>query len=383
MVHCIGSAMAYTETTSRGWFGRIGDSLKGMIFGLLLIPASLILLVCNERNAVADIRANEEIGANVQSVPADQVSAANEGRLVHTKGQAETGDVLTNEAFGIAENAIHLTWKAEIYQWEESSTRETRKKLGGGEETVTTYHYKHVWSDDPIDSSGFKEKGHENPKSRQFSSGSQQASKVMLGAFQLPDGLVSQIRTQQALPLAKIPAALSERGRLANGVFHTGDPASPKVGDEKVSFHVTRPGPVSVMAVQNGNTFTPYTATNGKQKFLLYEGLLSAEEIVKGEENKAMLMRWILRTAGTFLLWMALALLSKPLSMVADVVPLFGSLVGFLTGAVSLLLSAGISFAVIAVSWIAFRPVLGIGLLVGAAACIIFMWIMQKKRAAA
>ena len=32
-----------------------------------------------------------------------------------------------------------------MYQWRENSSRKTRKKLGGGEETVTTYTY------DPLD----------------------------------------------------------------------------------------------------------------------------------------------------------------------------------------------------------------------------------------
>jgi hypothetical protein len=375
--------MAYTETSSKGWFGRIGSSIKGMLFGLLLIPVSLILLVFNEHNAVEDIRANQEIGKFVISIPNDNLNPSNEGRLVHLNGKAITGDVLKNDEFGISENAIRLRWDAQIYQWEETSTSETKKKLGGGEETVTTYHYKQIWSDKPINSSGFNEKGHENPTTQNFSTGSAQAAVVTLGAFQLPSGLVSQIDWKEPLPLVDLPAPLAERGRVSNGAFYTGDPASPKVGDEKIEFFLTKPGDVSVMAVQSGNTFTPYTAKNGKQKFLLYPGLLSAADVVKGEEKKAMLMRWILRVVGVILMWFGFVLLSKPLSVVADVVPLFGSLVGFLTGGVALLLAGGISLLVIAASWIVFRPVLGISLLVVAVACIVLMLRMRRKKATA
>jgi hypothetical protein len=103
--------------------------------------------------------------------------------------------------------------------------------------------------------------------------------------------------------------------------------------------------------------------------------------VVKGEEKKAMLMRWILRVVGVTLMWFGFLLLSKPLSVVADVVPLFGSLVGFLTGGVSFLLASGISVVVIAISWITFRPVLGIGLLVVAAAVLFFMLRLRKNKA--
>jgi Transmembrane protein 43 len=373
--------MAYQETTSTGWFGRIGNSIKGMLFGLLLIPISLIVLVMNERNAVADIRANQEISKNVVSVPSDPVNPSYEGKLVHLNGEAKTDDILENAVFGVSENAIRLTWKAQVYQWEETSTSETQKKLGGGEETVTTYHYKQIWSDKLIDSSGFKDKGHENTTTKNFSPGFTQSENVTLGAFKLPTDLVSQIESEQPLPLSQIPTALTEKGSVSNGIFHTGAPASPKIGDEKVEFFVTKPGPVSVMAVQTGETFAPYIANNGKRKFLLYEGLLSAEEIVKGEERKAALMRWILRALGVILMWFGFLLLSKPLSVVADVIPLVGSIVGFLTGGVAFLLAGGISLLVIAASWIAFRPVLGISIIVIAVACLVLMFRMHKKSA--
>lgn len=373
--------MAYQETSSTGWFGRIGNAIKGMLFGLLLIPVSLILLVMNERNAVQDIEANKEIGTSVASIPNDSIDSSNEKRLVHLNGQAETADVLVNEQFGIEENAIRISWKSEIYQWEESTTSETKKKLGGGEETVTTYEYTKKWSPEPIDSSAFKEAGHENITTTNFSNGSIHAETVTLGAFQLPPGLVQQMDWESPLPLGTLPEAIEENGSVSNGVFYTGDPESPMIGDEKVEFSITRPGPVSVMAVQAGNSFVPYMAKNGKEKFLLYQGLLSAEQVIQGEESKAAFLRWILRAAGVILLWIGFVLLSKPLSVVADVVPIFGSLVGFLTGGVSFLLASGISVVVIAISWITFRPVLGIGLLVVAAAVLFFMMRLRKKKA--
>jgi hypothetical protein len=371
--------MSVVETHSTGWFGRIGGSLKGMLFGGVLLPVAIAVLFFNERNAVRDIRANEEIAAGVTTVANDRVDPAHEGRLVHLHGPARTSEVLRNEEFGVEETAIRVSWSALIYQWKESSERKTRKKLGGGEETVTTYEYTKTWSDQLIDSTSFKESGHENPREKTFRSGSVEAARVTLGAFTLPPGLISRIESAEPLPLGRVPAPLAERGQVVAGVFHTGAPKMPAIGDEKVEFSITRPGDVTVMAVQSGASFRPYVAKNGKERFLLYQGSLGAEEVVEGEERKAALVRWLLRGGGWLLMFLGLVLLLRPLSVLADVVPAFGSLVGFATGGFALLLSGATSLTLIALAWLAFRPLVGIPLLGIAVACVVGMVVMAVK----
>lgn len=371
--------MSFVETSSSGWLGRIGGSLKGMLFGLLLLPVAVVLLFLNERNAVRDIRANEELGAGVISVASERVDPANEGRLVHLSGRALTREVLKNEEFGVGEAAIRIAWDAMIYQWKESSERRTRKTFGGGEETVTTYHYEKVWSDKAIDSSRFKEPGHDNVREKAFRSGSVQADGVTVGAYSLPAGLVSKIESSESLPLGRVPAPVAEKGKVVDGVFYTGNPKSPAIGDEKVEFSITRPVDVTVMAVQAGDSFRPYVAKNGKEKFLLYGGLLAAGEVVQGEERKAALLRWGLRGGGLLLMFLGFVLLLRPLSVLADVVPVFGSLVGFATGGFALLLSGAVSLTVIALAWLAFRPLVGIPLLVLAVGCVVAVVVMAAR----
>ncbi|BCX49421.1 DUF1625 domain-containing protein [Haloferula helveola] len=368
--------MAVTEVTSTSWFGRIGDSIKGILFGIVLIIVSLILMVWNERNAVRDIQANNEIGREVITVPNAEVSPGNEGKLVHLNGPAMTDDVVGNMDFGIEETAVRLSWESEIYQWVEEKDTETKKKLGGGEETVTTYSYRKEWVDGPVNSSGFKEKGHDNTGKQKFPSGSSQAENVTLGAFMLPSGLISQMDWSERYTLSELPDDFATTGSIEDGVFYTGVPSQPKVGDERVTFRITRPDDVSVMAVQKGDSFDKYTAKNGKTKFLLYPGLLTAEQVVEGEEAKAKMLRWILRGVGVFAMFIGFTMLLKPLSVLADVIPFVGSLVGAAGAAVSLLLSLGISFVVIAISWIAFRPMIGIPLLVVGVGC--FVLIVRK-----
>ena len=372
--------MSFTETTSVGWLGRIGSSIKGILVGLVLLIVSLVMLVMNERNAVQDLKTNREIADKVVSVSADSVDSANEGELVHLNGPAKTEDLVRNEQFGIEENAIRLSWNAEIYQWVEKKKSEKKKKLGGGEETVTTYTYEKKWVEKSVDSSKFKESGRENVGRRKYGSGSSQAENVTLGAFKLSEGLVSQISWSEAYPLQELPEGWKKKdGRLQGGVFFTGKPDEPKIGDEKVSFSLTKPGDVSVMAVQTGDSFTTYKSETGKTKLLLYEGLLSAEEVVAGEEQKAKILRWALRGGGVLLMFFGFLLILKPLSVMADVLPFLGSLVGGVSALVAFLISIAISFVVIAISWIFFRPVLGIGLLAVAIGC---FYLIKKKMSA-
>jgi hypothetical protein len=232
-----------------------------------------------------------------------------------------------------------------------------------------------------VDSSKFKESGHENSGQRKFKSGSEQASHVTLGAFRLPPALIAQMKSYQPYPLTKLPEALAASGKVTDGVFHTGDDLNaPQVGDEKVEFKIIRPGDVSVMAVQAKDSFTAYQAKNGKTRFLLYDGLLTAQQVVQEEESKAKFLRWILRGGGLLLMFMGIALVLKPLSVLADVIPFLGSLVGGVTALVSFLAAAGISLAVIAISWLAFRPLLGVTLLVLGIGCFVLIAGKLRKR---
>ena len=184
----------YTEVTSRSWFGRIKDSIAGTLFGLLLFLGAFVLLFWNEGRAVDTHKMLQEGASAVISVGSGQVVPANEGKLIHVSGKATTNDELTDPIFEVTINALALRRKVEMLQWAESSKSETKKKLGGGTETVTTYSYSKDWSETVVDASQFrKSKGHKNPDTMIMSSESWQAENVNLGAFALTSGQISGI----------------------------------------------------------------------------------------------------------------------------------------------------------------------------------------------
>ena len=59
---------SFTEITRQGWLSRIGESFKGILFGIIVIPLCLILLWWNEGRAVTTARSLAEGAAAVVAV---------------------------------------------------------------------------------------------------------------------------------------------------------------------------------------------------------------------------------------------------------------------------------------------------------------------------
>ena len=68
----------FSEVSSESWFGRIGNSIKGILFGIILIPISVLLLSWNEGRAVTTAKSLKEGAAAVVSVEAAPIVPAND-----------------------------------------------------------------------------------------------------------------------------------------------------------------------------------------------------------------------------------------------------------------------------------------------------------------
>jgi hypothetical protein len=375
----------YTVTTSKSWFSRLAESIKSVLFGLILFVASFPLLFWNEGRAVKTARSLEEGAGAVVTVPADAVSPANEGKLVHVTGPVETDTLVVDDELGIEADAVKLVRKVEMYQWVEEEKSETRKKLGGGEETVTTYEYKKEWASDPVDSSAFHASaGHENPGDFPLPSATFVADPVRLGAFTLSEEQLGQLNEAKDFPVdAAATEALPEAwtAQVAGGAFYMGDnPSTPVVGDVRISYQVVNPSEASVVAVQTGDSFAPYAAKAGDTILLVEEGTHTSAGMFQTAHAANNLMTWLLRLGGFLAMVFGLFLILRPISVVGDVVPVIGSLLGIGAGLVSLVIGAVLSFITIAVAWIFVRPLLGIGLLVLAAGGLAWLVSASRKR---
>jgi hypothetical protein len=384
----------FTEVTSQGWFSRITESIKGVLFGLVLFVIAFPLLWWNEGRAVQDYKTLQEGASNTVETTPDKVDPAQDGKLVHCVGKADTKEVLTDDTFNVSHNALKLKRIVEMYQWEEEVETRTRKKVGGSKETIKEYDYRKKWLSRHAPSSEFKKpQGHENPSSMPWNDVTKTADKVTLGAYELPGSMVSRIGgaskiTIDSNTISELPAKFRPVVKKHDSTLYLPmpprkkvDPTNPVIGDVRIRWEVVEPKTVSVVAVQKNGTFEPYTAETGKTISLIQVGQHSAKEMYASEQAKSTMMTWLLRGGGFLAMFFGVMLVFRPLTVVADVVPLFGSILQVGSALVALVVALPLSLLTIAIAWLRFRPLLGIGLIVvGAAVTVgVFMWRKGKS----
>ncbi len=365
-----------TKVTRQSYGSRIMQSIRGVLFGVVLVVIAFPLLFWNEGRAVQTAKSLAEGSAAVRSVPAESIDAANEDALVHLTGMATTEDVLNDSTFGITEpNAIRLQRSVEMYQWRETSKTETKREVGGSEERITTYDYSKTWSESLIDSTRFQSpEQHANPSSMPFSGHEEQASRVTVGAFVLSDGLIGRIRQAENRPftdedIEALPESVQERVgtrelSIRDGALYaTQEPATDTIGDVRVRFEVVRPQTVSVISAQIGGNLVPYQTSAGDTLVFLQSGMHSAEAMFAAAVSANVRMTWILRFVGFFLMFVGFGMVFKPLAVLADVLPFLGDIMRMGTGLVAGVLAFSLSLTTIAIGWIFYRPVLGVLLL--------------------
>lgn len=379
-------ADSHSVVSNSSWFSRIGKSITGVLVGLVLLVVAVGLLFWNEGRAVKTFKTLQEGEGAVVSVEDGEINPDNEGKLIHLTGAAQTEETLTDPSFGVSDNALRLRRSVSMFQWEEKSESKTEKKLGGGEETVTTYTYSKGWSHELIDSSGFNAPdGHENPSELPFESLTWDAEVVQVGAFTLSADLVSLLSGFDELPVKELPEGIDwpEDVKPDKGTIYLGaNPSQPQIGDVRVAFSVVPPGEVSLLAGQSGDSFQAYRTKAGGTIEMIKSGRHDAGAMFAAAHAENTLLTWILRLVGFFLIWIGFSLVLAPLSVLADVVPLFGNLVGAVTGFVTFLLALALSALVIAVAWIFFRPLLAILLFAVAGAAVFFFIKALRKKAA-
>ena len=383
-------ADSFSVTSSESWFSRLLGSIKSVLVGLLFFVVSFPLLFWNEARAVKTARSLSEGAGAVVSVAAERVDPGNEGKLVHLSGAVTMAAPVVDPDLGVKAQAIKLVRKVEMYQWREKQQSQTRKKLGGGTETGTTYAYDKAWMPTVVSSSSFREpNGHENPGSMPLASATTVADPVHLGAFKLSRAQLDKLNETEPLRVDQPPAGPASQDsraplKLADGGYYRGaDPTSPQVGDVRIHFEIVNPKTVSTIGVQTGDTFAPYQASAGGTVLLVEAGDHGAAEMFKAAQSANQTLTWVLRAAGWLLMFFGLLLIFKPISTFGDVVPLVGSMLGAGLGLFSLLLASALSLVVIAIAWVYARPLLGIGLLVVAGAALALLIARGRKGKAA
>ena len=385
--------MAVTETTTEGWGSRLGSSIKGVLFGLGLFIAGFPVLFWNEGNSDKTAKALDEgEGACISVESNAKVDPEMEGRLVHMTGKADTKDVLSDDVFGVSATAIRLSRKVEMYQWIEHEKTTEKKNVGGSVTKTTTYTYSKEWSSSVVSSDSFKEAGHDNPAAMEFESEEKLAQTVSFGAFMLSDDQIRRIGGEQAYAFPTsfvckvdrvqtqgttiyVPEIKTRENALNNRVVAS----QPRIGDMRVTFEVIYPHDISIVAKQRGGGFVGYTAKNGKKIDMLSNGIRDAAEMFAAARRNNAIMTWLVRLGGFLLMYFGLSMVLKPLSVLGDVLPILGDIIGLGAGFVAGIVAIVCTLVTIAVSWLFYRPVMAVVLLAVAG---FFVWKLIARRGA-
>ena len=378
--------MAYQEVTKTSYGSRLSNSLGGILGGLIMFIAATILLWWNEGRSVKTakmLKAAETECVDVASIAS--LDPALDGQLVHATAVAKTDEVLTDPDYGLSVNAIRLVRDVEYYQWVEHSTSETKAKIGGGQETTTTYTYSKEWVSGPIDSGSFKDPEYQgkNYVRTTVPDRTVTAQKVDFGAYVLPPALVGAIPAGTSV---NVPASVANGVDVfvdGSTVYYGEQPQTPAIGDVRVSFTQADGGTASILAQVTGNTFESYKHKNGKSLMVLKMGEHSQESMFESEKaaNKAIL--WIVRILGIILAIVALRMTFSILVTILKVLPFLANIaslgVNLVTGIVGFIWS----LLVIMIAWVAYRPLLAVALALVIAALVYFLISKSKKAPAA
>ena len=166
----------------------------------------------------------------------------------------------------------------------------------------------------------------------------------------------------------------------SNVIYIGKDPSKPDVGDVKITFTQVKPAEISIVAAVSGDSFTSYTAKNGKTFSALRMGNIPQEQIFESEHATNKMMLWLFRILGFFLIMAGLRSIFSIVETLFKVIPFLSRIIGWGVGLVCGVVAFVWTLIVAAIAWIAYRPVVAIVLLVIAAAAIWYFSTHGKKK---
>jgi len=392
--------MAYTKTTTTSYGQRLSGSLKGIATGFVMFIIGTITLFWNEGSFVKTQKSLQEAeGILVRVADVSEVDPALNGKLIHASAFADTKETLTDGLFGVNETAISISRKVEYYQYEEKFSSKTRDKIGGGQETVTTYTYVKKWTSRPVASEKFNDPSY---KSANFvltivEEKTERANDVAFGGYRLPGFIIASIggsapananlTPDELVQWEKVIAQSAVHDTTAKQMVHTSgntvyfgkSPADPDIGDLRVTLTKVLPADISIIARVNGSTFGQYIAANGKTVSSVAMGTVSAESMFAGKHSSNKTWTWIFRFIGIILVIGGLKSIFNILPTLFKVLPFLGNIVQVGVGLVCSIVGFAWSIIIISISWLWYRPLIGIALLAVAVAAIWFLKSKGKK----
>lgn len=301
------------RTSSKGFLSNLMGSIASVPIGILLFLASFVVLFKSEgcTNFAEVARSSVEVSATEAS--------GQDGNFVSVTGELSAASQIADPDFLKPGDFISLFRNVEQYVWIESSSSETRDKVGGGTETVTTYSYEMGWTNNPQNSSNFEQPaGHSNPPQRI----QDQIWKVDRGAV----GVWSFVTADMGLPAAATISLspdmlLRPNGNVVGGYLYVdGTAESPQLGDHRISWSaLPASGTYTAFGLANGSELRPYEYETGETWLSMRAG--SRDTAISTYDTEHSIMMWLLRLGGFLMMWIGMQMVFAPLHAVAGILP--------------------------------------------------------------
>lgn len=379
--------MAYTEKKTISYGSRVKSSFGGIGTGFIMIIAATVLLWWNEGRAVKTAKMLDEAeGVAVHMTDVNMLDPQYQDKLVHANGTVVTLDSLFDSDFHVGVKGMRLTRSVSYYQWVEHSSSSKEDKLGGSQEVTTTYTYSTEWVSSPINSSEFKDPEYKNYNNggvrRQVENKDFIAQSAKIGAYRLPENMISSFPRSNMMPLMlSIQGDSTDMHVNNNEIYFGANPNDPMVGDVRVEYrYIPAQNVVSLIAKVQGDTFTRFTAKNGKSFSSLVLGERSMEEMFESEKAGNNMLTWILRILGFIFVSAGLKQIFDFLSTLLKVVPFLASIMSWGVGLVCNVIAFAWTLIVVAIAWLFYRPLLSVCLLAIAGAAVYYFAIKGKKK---
>ena len=374
----------FTDVTTTGYGGRIINSIKGVVIGLILFVVSFGLLYWNEGRV--DLSNIAKTATEISSATVSTDSTVS-GKLISTSGNVNSDQVIGDNLYLNPDKFIAAEREVEMYSWIEKSESHSKTNTGGSETTETTYTYSKGWEENPKSTSNFKHpEGHENPQ-KSLDSYTNKVTAATIGVYNLDPQSVTLPNFSQ-LPLNSQNITLSDGATLANDSYlfikksEGGTFDSPQVGDLRISYHVLRPGfDGTIFGKLSGSKIDPYFDQDGNNLYRVFIG--TRDQGIATLHTEYTTLLWILRLVGFLLMWFGLSALFGPISVLMDILPIFGAISRSLIGVITFAVAFVLTIVTILVSMIVHSLIaLIIALVITVGAIIAFFVMLKNKKKA-
>ncbi len=351
---------------------KVKNSVQGVILGIIFLLAGTILIWWNEGNTVKNLKAVDEIQKNVIDIKSDSINPSNDQKLIATNGEVNILDEsLKDDTFGIEQKSIKLKRIVEIYQWKETEKKDSNDRV--------TYQYEKDWKTELIDSSDFHKSGYTNPTYQPYNNETFIAEEVKIGQFYLNKEQKENIATPTRLEIIEdsyLPYGYQIKN---NYITNAQDMNNPNIGDIRISYVYNSYKNISILALQNEDSFTDYISSNGVKINRVEEGLLNSNAIINKIISENKMMKWIFRGLGAILVILGYTFILNLITTATSFIPIIGNIVGTGIALVSFLIGCIHSLIIFTIAWIRFRPIIGICLLIAVVVLIILLKKYTKK----